>query len=171
MSYHPLAMAFSLLHNQFYSLSHMKQDCQGILDLWASPGGKNNMLLIYYQLKICLTNMSKSPILNIIIHNSQRSSLSFSFRLRRVQENLKSIASFLLKLFPLRKTCRIRLRNQLTQQMSRAKLESIVQYKRFTKRNGNENYKKKELYYTINMKLCFGYIYQPLNLPLDCKGI
>ena len=159
MSYHSLAIAFSLHHNQFYSLSHLKQDCQGISCLQASPDGKNNMFLIYYQLKICLTNMSKSPILNIIIHNPQRSSLCFGFCLRRVQENLKSIASFMLKFFPLRKTCRIGLRNQLTQQMLRAKLESIVQYKRFTKRNGNENYKKKELYYMINMKLCFGYIY------------
>ena len=84
MSYHPLAMTFSLLHNQFYSLSYMKQDCQGISVLCASPSGKKNMLLIYYQLKICLTNISKIPILNIIIHNSQRSSLSFSFCVRRV---------------------------------------------------------------------------------------
>ena len=43
--------------------------------------------------------------------------------------------------------------------MSRAKLESIVKYKKSTKRNNNENYKNKELYYMINMKLCFGYIY------------
>ena len=43
MSYHPLAMTFSLLHNQFYSLSYMKQDCQGISFLCASPSGKKNM--------------------------------------------------------------------------------------------------------------------------------
>ena len=42
--------------------------------------------------------------------------------------------------------------------MLREKLESIVQHKKSIERNGNENYKKKELYYTINMKLCFGYI-------------
>ena len=53
--------------------------------------------------------------------------------------------------------------------MLREKLESIVQHKKSIERNGNENYKKKELYYMINMKLCFGYIYiyQPLNFPLD----
>ena len=153
-------MAFSLLHNQFYSLSHMKQDCQGISDLWSSPGGKKNMLLIYNQLKIWPTNMSKSLVLNIIIHNSQKSSLCFSFRLRRVKENLKFIASLMFKVFHKRKTCRIRLRKYLTHQMLKGKLKSIMQHKKSTKRNGNENYKNKELYYTINMKLCFGYIYK-----------
>ena len=73
--------------------------------------------------------------------------------------------------------------------MSRKKLESIVKYKKCTKRNDNENYKNKELYYTINMKICFGYTHththkhtrththtllitnQSSNFPLDCKGI
>lgn len=43
--------------------------------------------------------------------------------------------------------------------MLRAKLEPMVQYKKSTKIYANENYREKELYCAINMKLCSGYIY------------